>query len=395
MFPVPSSRISLPARHLGPGLAAIFVLLSVASPKAISGTPNAIPMTASAWATDGDVTFQTANDAIVIARGSAKPKGTTFSNGTIEFDMKSPGGRVIGLTFHLQGKTGDALYFRPSKECATSDDCVQYMRVDHGIFEWDLFGDNQARAPFRLNEWNHVKLSVNGQSMHVLVNGRPVSVPRNHLLVGAFDSGAIKFSGPASYAHLTITPAIASDAAKHSPSAASDPRFLSRWRATDAFVMPFVFDAASDQNIGVAPSVESLPATAAFKHALGADATGLVNVTAALGNEQKGNAIIGTWLKNVVESDHAQVKRVAIGWTREAWVFVNGELVFSGRNLYGVATAKVPGGGRLSLDNGAFNLPLKKGKNEIDVLLDDNFAGGLQHFGWGLSMRLADRDGIQ
>jgi hypothetical protein len=51
--------------------------------------------------------------------------------------------------------------------------------------------------------------------------------------------------------------------------------------------------------------------------------------------------------------------------------------------------------GRLSLDNGAFNLPLKKGKNEIDVLLDDNFGGGVQHFGWGLMMRLPNLDGIQ
>lgn len=397
MFSVPfASRISLRAGHLRLSSAALLVLVSITPLTAIGGTPRTVPMVAGGWTTKGNVTFQTGKHTIVLAQGgSAELKGTTFSNGIVEFDMKSPGGHVVGLTFHSRGRTGDALYFRPSLDCATSDDCVQYMRVDHGIFEWDLFGDNQARAPFRLNAWNHVKLSVNGRSMHVWVNGVPVSVPRNHLLVGAFDSGAIKLSGPASYAHLTIAPTAASDAPKQSPNAVSDGHFLSRWRATDAFVMPSAFDATLGQNTGIAPSINSLPTAAAFKQVLRADSTGLVNVTAALGSAQKGHAIIGTWLKTVVVSGHAQVKRVSIGWTREVWVFVNGTLVYADKNIYGVPAASKAPDGRLSLDNGAFNLPLKKGKNEIDVLLDDDFAGGLQHFGWGLMMRLPDLDGIR
>lgn len=393
MCSVSLSRISLLARHPKLSCAALLVLVSITPLTAIGATPGTVPMVASAWTTKGNVTFKTGEHTVVLAQGgSAELKGTTFSSGMVEFDMKSPGGHVVGLTFHLQDETGDALYFRPALDCATSDDCVQYMRVDHGIFEWDLFGDNQARAPFNLNAWNHVKLSVNGRSMHVWINGSPVSVPRNHLLVGAFDSGAIKLSGPASYAHLTIAPTIASDASAQSPSAASDPHFLSCWRATDAFVMPSVFDATLGQNTGIAPSIESVPAAAAFKHVLRADRTGLVNVTAALGNAQKGHAVIGTWLKTVVVSSHTQVKRVSLGWTREVWVFANGALVYADKNLYGApAASEIPGGGRLSLDNGSFNLPLKKGKNEIDVLLDDNFSGGLQHFGWGLMMRLPDR----
>ena len=373
----------------------MLMLVSIAPPNAIGATPGTVPMIASAWTTKGNVAFQTDEGAMVLAQGSAELKGTTFSSGTIEFDMKAPGGHVVGLTFHLQGKTGDALYFRPALDCATSDDCVQYMRVDHGIFEWDLFGDNQARAPFHLNAWNHIKLSVNGRSMHVWVNGSPVSVPRSHLLVGAFDSGAIKLSGPASYAHLTIAPTIASVVPKQLPNATSDAHFLTRWRATDAFVMPSVFDTTLGQNTGSTPSIKSLPAADAFNHVLYADRTGLVNVTAALGDAQKGHAIMATWLKTVVVSDRVQVKRVSIGWTREVWVFVNGVRVYADKNLYGVPAASKMPGGRLSLDNGAFNLPMKKGKNEIDVLLDDDFAGGLQHFGWGLMMRLHDLDGIQ
>ncbi|GLQ47804.1 hypothetical protein GCM10007862_28550 [Dyella lipolytica] len=351
-------------------------------------------MIASAWTTKGNVTFLADESAIVIAQGgSAELNSTTFSSGTIEFDMKSPGGNV-GLTFHLRGNTGEALYFRPSADCATSDDCVQYMRLDHGIFEWDLFGDNQARALFGANVWNHVKLSVDGRSMHVWVNGTLVSAPRDNLLVGAFDNGTIKLHGPASYAHLTIASATPTETPKQSL-AVGDAHLVTRWLASNAFIMPSTFDAKLGQNTGVAPSIKSLPATDAFKHVLHADSTGLINVTAALGESQKGNAIIATWLKTEVTSEHAQVKHVSVGWTREAWVFVNGELVYADKNLYGVPGASKTPDGRLSLDNGAFNLPLKQGRNEIDVLLDDSFGGGVQHFGWGLMMRFPNTDGIQ
>jgi hypothetical protein len=377
-------------------IAAALALVSISPLKAADPVASSAPMIASAWTTKGNVTFLADKSAIVIAQGgSAELDATTFSSGTIEFDMKSPGGNV-GLTFHMQGNTGDALYFRPSADCATADDCVQYMRIDHGIFEWDLFGDNQARAAFAANVWNHVKLSVNGRSMHVWVNGTPVSAPRDNLLVGAFDSGTIKLHGPASYAHLTITASAPIGVTERSSNATiGGTHFVTRWLASNTFIMPSNFDAKLGQNTGVVPSIESLPATNAFKHILRADPTGLVNVTAALGESQKGNAIVATWLKTVMMSEHAQVKHVSIGWTREAWVFVNGELVYADKNLYGVPGASKASDGRLSLENGAFNLPLKKGKNEIDVLLDDNFGGGVQHFGWGLMMRLPDLDGVQ
>lgn len=389
-------RIPFRTGRLGLCIAAALALASTAPLRASNHASNAVPMIASAWTTKGNVTFLADKSAIVIAQGgSAELNATNFSSGTIEFDMKSPGGNV-GLTFHMQGDTGDALYFRPSADCATSDDCVQYMRIDHGIFEWDLFGDNQARAIFAANVWTHVKLSVNGRSMQVWVNGALISAPRGNLLVGAFDSGSIKLHGPASYAHLTITPATPTATPERSPSAAlGDAHFVTRWLASNAFIMPSRFDAKLGMNTGVAPSMTSLPAAHAFEHALNADPTGLVNVTASLGDAQKGNAIIATWLKTVVMSDHARVEHVSFGWTREAWIFVNGKLVYADKNLYGVAGASKTPDGRLSLDNGAFDLPLKKGRNEIDVLLDDNFGGGVQHFGWGLMMRFPNLDGVQ
>ncbi len=73
-------------------------------------------------------------------------------------------------------------------------------------------------------------------------------------------------------------------------------------------------------------------------------------------------------------------------------MYINGRKVFAGRNLYGTPTSRGPDG-RLSLDDGALDLPLKKGRNELVVALDDNFSGG-QHFGWGFAMRLDSLNGL-
>jgi hypothetical protein len=45
--------------------------------------------------------------------------------------------------------------------------------------------------------------------------------------------------------------------------------------------------------------------------------------------------------------------------------------------------------GRLSLENGAFDLPLQKGRNEVVVALANNF------YGWGLEMRMDNLKGIK
>jgi hypothetical protein len=68
---------------------------------------------------------------------------------------------------------------------------------------------------------------------------------------------------------------------------------------------------------------------------------------------------------------------------------VNGKLVFADKNLYQPPGARKTPDGRLSLENGSFDLPLQKGRNEIAVALANNF------YGWGLELRLDDLKGVQ
>ena len=115
---------------------------------------------------------------------------------------------------------------------------------------------------------------------------------------------------------------------------------------------------------------------------------GLVNLSREYGLPQSASNRALAWLKTTVTSDRKQTKNVAIGWTREVWVFVNGKLAYADQNLYDVEAARKAPDGRCSLENGAFTLPLEACDNEVAVALANNF------FGWGLMVRLADPEGV-
>jgi len=94
-------------------------------------------------------------------------------------------------------------------------------------------------------------------------------------------------------------------------------------------------------------------------------------------------------VKTTITSDKKQEKKVQFGWTRDVWVFLNGKLVYSGKNLFESDIERKFPDGRCSLDNAIVTLPLEAGENEVAVALANNF------FGWGLMLRLPDPEGVR
>jgi hypothetical protein len=359
-----------------------------------------IPMTSAKWQAKGDVSFQhdqARHDILVVNKGYAELKNTNFSNGTIEFDTKFVGERITGITFRQHADAADALYFRPSADCAVSEECIQYMPTAHHVFEWDLYGQYQTHAPIHPDGWNHIKLVLAGARMNVFINGAHAPTLAVGTLVGGFPDGSIRLHGPASYAHLSIAPNVVDGlpAVASSDPAKGDLRYVRHWLASKPFIMPSRMDATLQENTGIDPVYSSMPKQTASWKPIALDPGGLVNLTRWYGDAQTGQAIAGIWLKTTINADHDQIKHVDIGWTREVWVFVNGKLAFQSKNLYGIKSASKEPGGRLSITNGSFDLALQKGVNQVVVAIDDNFAGGQQHWGWGLEMRLANTDGIR
>jgi hypothetical protein len=366
----------------------------------LASEPRDIPMKPAHWQTKGDVSFQhdpARQDILVVNKGYAELKNTNFKNGTIEFDTKFVGGRITGITFRQHDDVADALYFRPSADCAVSEECIQYMPTAHHVFEWDLYGQYQTHAPIHPDGWNHIKLVLSGARMNVFVNGEHAPTLAVGTLVGGFPDGSIQLHGPASYAHLSIAPNVVDGlpaVASRDP-AKDDLRYVRHWLASKPFVMPSRMDATLEEKTGIDPVYSSMPKQTASWKPIALDPGGMVNLTRWYGDAQTGQAITGIWLKTTINADHDQIKHVDMGWTREVWVFVNGKLAYQSKNLFGIKSASKEPGGRLSLTNGSFDVALQKGANQIVVAIDDNFAGGQQHWGWGLEMRLANTDGIR
>ena len=356
-------------------------------------------MTASGWETKGDARFLTdaahPNGLLELGHSSATSKGLTFVNGTIDFDVKLTGSGILGIKFRDMGRrAAEVFYMRPQPNCATSDDCVQYMPFENGAYEWDEYPEYQSKAPLNSNGWNHVRLVVSGRRMNAFINGTSTPALSVGRLAGDARGGAISFSGPALYANVKVQQGVTGGltARPQSDPSGTDPRYIRIWQMAGPFKLASKNDPDLKVPVGVDPSYSDMPAGPGAWSVSKAQDKGILDMSRVFGSSSQGSVISLGWAKTVILSDSDQIRKVSFGWLREAWVYVNGHKVFAGRNLYGTPTSRGQDG-RLSLNDGSFELPLKKGRNELVVALDDNFSGG-QHFGWGFNMRLDTRRGL-
>ncbi len=354
--------------------------------------PLRIAMTADRWQSKGNVEFVRMEGfplgLMRVNGGGAALKDLNFANGTIEFDIQPIGQDIPGISFRRRDDaTAEEFYLRPGPNCPASDDCVQYAPETHGIMMWDIYPEYQAGAPLREDGWNHIRLVISGRRMDVFVNRAPLPALVVGRLEGDALEGGLQLNGPARFANLTVA-RDAVDGLSPEPSpdpAAEDARLVRNWQVSAAATRPSGHDLAYAE----------MPAGSAPWSAIVAERYGLVNLSRRYGSPTGRGADAIAWLKTSIDSDRDQDKHVSIGWTRAVWVFVNGKPSFADKNLYYPESARKSPDGRLSLDNGSFDLPLRKGRNQIAIALSNDFPGSASHWGWGMELRLDDLDGIR
>lgn len=349
-----------------------------------------VAMTPAQWEADGRIGFSQPagfpGGVMTVKGAGAIAKGITFASGTIEYDINEDGDEdeTSGIWFRRQdGATSDYVYLRPFDGCAASGECIQYGPVVRGKVQWDVYPEYQATAPLHLHGWNHVKLVVSGRQMRVYVNREATPSLRVDHLEGDAASGGIELRGNASYANVMITP----DAVEGlDPAASVDPT-----AAQAGYVRHWSLSPLSSINIGKEVAFADMPATAGWE-AIDAERKGFVNIGRVHGTPGGTPDLI--WLKTTITSARAQVKHVALGFARQVWIFANGKSVYVDKNFYYPAALRKQPLGRMSIENGGFDLPLQAGANEI-VIAISNDLHSRGHYGWGFEMRLDDVDGVQ
>jgi len=319
--------------------------------------------------------------AIEIPRLPSRPeavlKGLVFTSGTIELDVEGTTGLGPSIGFHRRDSaTYELFYVRPQPECSTKADCVQYAPVTKNVLLWDIFPGPQGAAGYQMNQWNRIKLVVSGRRLRVWVNGGAPALDVTRL-EGDVHTGGIVLQGVGFLANVTVTPG-AVDGLDPRPGVdptAKDTRYIRAWT-----VSPVSTLAAGEK-----PDVAKRPMAQTAWTPLPAEAGGLVNITRRYGLPA-GRSLV--WLRTTIRAASTSEKRAAIGWNDEVWVFVNGKQVYADVNDYLKPELRKKPDGRLSLDNGAFTLPLEAGDNEVIVGVANAF------FGWGLMLRLDDATGV-
>jgi hypothetical protein len=149
-------------------------------------------------------------------------KGSGFSGGTIEFDVKGKNvlqQSFVGFAFHIQNETTyDAVYFRPfnfmNADTARRSRAVQY--VFHPEYTWDKLRavspgkyENKVNPVPDPDGWFHVKIVVEGNKVKAFVNNstKPsLEVEK----ICKFNNGQFGFwvgnNSSGSFSNLVITP---------------------------------------------------------------------------------------------------------------------------------------------------------------------------------------------
>jgi hypothetical protein len=359
------------------------------------GTTQTIPMTSGHWrpvSGKPDVHYVTQegfpDGIIVLKSGDLALNDFTFRDGTIDFDMKPLAEDIPGIRFRQRDpENGEEFYIRSLPDCRAENDCIQYSPVINGFLLWDVYPEYQSRAPVLPAGWNHVRLVVSGKRMNVFINDSIQPTLSVGELLGDTQAGGLELHGPAAFANLTVS---AGKTDGLSPVPLPDSMGNSLGIVHDWLLGPL-----TPLHYGSPPTYAERPHDSAAWKRLHSERFGILNLNRQFHASKEPAAL--TWVMTSIDSDQDQIKQISLGWLGQAWIFVNGALITSGKNFYYPDSERRFPDGRLSLQNGSFPVPLRRGHNEIVIAVYDSVhddGSARTKYGWGLAMRYDDVRGL-
>jgi hypothetical protein len=196
-------------------------------------------------------------------------------------------------------------------------------------------------------------------------------------LEGDATHGTLAFQGEAIISNLVVRPKQVEGLSPWEgiDPVSNDPRYIRQWQVTAARPIPKGIDFSNDL----------IPGKETTWQPIDAERRGMVNLTRLYGMSRDRRI---SWLKVHIRADSAQRHRLDLGFSDNVWIFLNGRYLYVDKNDFGAPIMKEPGG-RMSIENTSFWVPLAKGDNELLVGVGNDF------YGWGIVARLDNLNGIK
>jgi len=325
--------------------------------------------------------------------GAAVLKDLELRDGIIDVDVATPASRgFFGIQFRIanDGANAEWVYLRQHK--SGLPDALQYTPVLNTGLNWQIYNGAGFTGAVDIpkNIWFHLRLVVTGALAKLYVK----DMDQPALVVDDLKSGVQK--GQVALAVLTGATYFSNFEIQTTPDAAWErhlppmpPGTLSRWSLSPSYD-------ALQRNL-------ERPLTASESKAIQwqdveAEPPGFVvlyryreapHPKVSFANDfskrlepQPGMKVI--YARTYIDSDRDQVKKLYLGYSDDVSLFLNGQILFSGRSAQNF---RDPGFlGIVNPENDAVYLPLKKGRNELILALSE--LGG----GWGFICRLEDME---
>ncbi len=325
-----------------------------------------IPLNSENWEpTSGELEFQDEDGIqkmiLTPEVGKVIAKDFVFTDGSVEFTTRDT--KALSFFFRMENKDETEYFYLRTARAGNPNamDAFQYAPYIKGVLMWNTYPQFQSNADYSIEGENNFKFVISGSRMLIYINSDTPSLEVDHL-EGNFDLGKIGFEGEAEVMNFKISKDVEglSPASLPDPTA-YDPRYIREWAVSEAIDIPGKMDF----------SYEYLPSPETKWTLERTERRGFLNLSRMFGNVE-GKRL--NWLKLAIESDTDQTKTLDLGFLTEVWVFLNGQMAYLDKNLEARLMAKTPDG-RLSVENSAVPLALKKGRNELII--------GIANTAWG------------
>jgi hypothetical protein len=371
------------------GLAVAAICLAADSVPA----PILVPPDSTRWDLQGEAKLADyqGRKCLALDGGAAILKDFEMRDGVIDVDVATAARRgFFGLQFRLtdDGATAEWVYLRQHK--SGLPDAMQYTPVLHTGANWQLYNGPGFTGAVDIPKdvWFHLRLEVAGAQAKLYVE----DMARPALVMDDLKTGVQK--GQIALYVLTGATYFSNFEVRATPDAAWErhlppmpPATLTKWSISPAFDAlardveraPTPAESAGWKWQNVEAELPGFVVLYRYLEAPHLRVTFATDFSKRL-DPQPGTKVV--YARTRVDSDRDQVKRLAIGYSDEVSVFLNGHILYQGRSAQNF---RDPGFlGIINPENDAVYLPMKKGANEL-VLAVSELGGG-----WGFLCRLEE-----